>query len=50
MNYRLRVKFRERWVWGLHAYTKIEEAEARKVQMEAAGHKVIIEVEAHLFN
>ena len=50
MNYRLRVKFRGRWVWGLHTYTTIEEAEARKVQMEAAGHKAIIEVEDHLFN
>lgn len=49
-NYRLKVKYGKRWIWGLNTYKTIEAAEARKAQMEAAGHKVIIEVEDHLFN
>lgn len=50
MNYRLKVKFGKRWVWGLNTYPTIEAAEARKTQMEAAGHKVKIELESKLFN
>lgn len=49
-NYRLRVKFKNRWVWGLNTYTTLEAAQARKAQMESAGHKVKIELESKLFN
>lgn len=49
-NYRLKVKFKNRWVWGLNTYTTLEAAQARKAQMEAAGHKVKIELESKLFN
>lgn len=49
-NYRLKVKYRNRWIWGLNTYPTIEAAQARKAEMEAAGHKVKIELESKLFN
>lgn len=48
-NYRLKVKYRSRWIWGLNTYSTIEAAQARKAQMEAVGHKVKIEPEGKLF-
>ena len=40
--YRLEVKVKRSWKLGWNAYNTIEEAEARKMQMESAGHKVRI--------
>lgn len=50
MNYRLKVKHKNRWIWGINSYTTLEAAQARKAQMEAAGHKVRIEPESKLFD
>lgn len=40
--YRLMVKFGRGWKMGLNVYHSIEDAQERKAQMEAAGHKVKI--------
>lgn len=48
--YRLLVKYKNRWKWGLNTYKTLEAAQARKAKMEAAGHKVKIELESKLFN
>lgn len=44
--YRLEVWFYNHWKMGINVYHSIEEAQKRKAQMEAVGHKVkIIESE-----
>lgn len=44
--YRLEVWYYKRWKMGVNVYNSIEEAEKRKAQMEAVGHKVrVIESE-----
>lgn len=41
--YRLKVKVNSRkWKLGINVYKSIEDAEARKKEMEAVGHKVKI--------
>lgn len=41
--YRLKVKCGRKWRLGLNVYSTLEEAEARKSQMESVGHIVKIE-------
>lgn len=38
--YRLFVKFGRGWKMGINVYHSVEDANKRKAQMEAVGHKV----------
>lgn len=49
MNYRLKVKIGRKWKWGLNTYRSLEEANARKAEMERAGCKVKVALESELF-
>lgn len=46
--YRLQVRFKRSWKWGINTYETLEAAEARVAELEAVGIKARIKLNSEI--